>query len=438
MPSVQPINSQRLLDRFLRYVRIDTTANPQADHYPSSQGQWELGKLLADELQHMGASQVEQDEHGLVWATVPANLPANSAPPPTILFNAHLDTSPDASGKGVDPQVIESYGGGDIPLPQDGRIIRVADCPALNEMHGQCLVTTDGRTLLGGDDKAGVAAIMELAQTLLENPQLPHGELRILFTCDEEIGRGAQHMDLHKANAFAGYTLDGSGRGVVEDENFSADLVTVTLVGANIHPSIGKGRMVNAARGLALLLADLPVDEMSPEATEGRQGFLHPYAISGDVSRAQAHILLRNFQTAELDDYVQRIQRASDHACEKIKGLRIEIQRKRQYRNMADALRKVPQVVEIACRALEVLGQSSRRSAIRGGTDGAVFSEMGLPTPNLSVGQHNIHSVLEFASLDEMVFAVQHAIQLLALWQSVAPLESRKGSVATQADKRCD
>lgn len=417
MTSSASINSSRLLERFLRYVRIDTTANPDSTAYPSSPGQLELGRLLAEELRGMGAQGVEHDSHGLVWATIPANLShTDVGQVPTLLFNAHLDTSPEASGQGVAPQVIESYEGGDIPLPRDERVIRVNDCPELRDLLGHCLVTTDGTTLLGGDDKAGVAVIMELAQHLLEQPHLPHGEVRVLFTCDEEIGRGAQHMDLDKAAALAAYTLDGSGQGEVEAENFSADQIVVQAIGNNIHPSLGKGRMINAIRGLGCLLAELPLDRLSPETTAGREGFMHPYDIKGGVNRAELKILLRDFDTARLDDYEQLLRSAAEKVERQLPGLRFQFNRQRQYRNMADFIRPLPQVVDVATQAWRELGLPYQLGAIRGGTDGAQFSEMGLPTPNLSVGQHNIHSVLEFASLTQMVAAARHALKLLELW----------------------
>jgi tripeptide aminopeptidase len=415
------INTPRLLERFLRYVQIDTAANADSTDYPSSPGQQVLGKLLADELRSMGASDVEHDSHGLVWATIPASLPHGMhTHVPTILFNAHLDTSPEAPSQHVRPQVIESYAGGDIPLPCNGRVITADNSPALLQLQGHCLITSDGSTLLGGDDKAGVAAIMELAQHLLEYPHLPHGTVRILFTCDEEIGRGAQHMDLRKANAMAGYTLDGGGQGELEAENFSADQLIVRAVGNNIHPALGKGRMVNAVRGLSQLLSQLPSARLSPESTEGREGFLHPYELRGGVASAEVKILLRDFQTDRLDTYEQLVQDAARSVESSIAGLRFEIERQAQYRNMADAIKRMPQVVDLAILAWQQLGQEHHCGAIRGGTDGAQFSAMGLPTPNLSVGQHNIHSVLEFASLNQMVAAVEHAVKLLELWQAHA------------------
>jgi tripeptide aminopeptidase len=285
-------------------------------------------------------------------------------------------------------------------------------------MTGHCLVTTDGTTLLGGDDKAGVAAIMELAHHLIEYPSIPHGPVRILFTCDEEIGNGTGHVDMNGINAVAAYTLDGSGSGELENENFSADQLVVRAIGHNIHPSLGKGRMINASRGLAALVAQLPVDTCSPESTEGRQGFLHPYHISGGVGEAEVRILLRDFDTARLDEHASIVAKAAARVELQFPGLKFEIQRMRQYRNMSDSLKRHPLVVQLAVEAFANLGIECKLGSIRGGTDGAMFSEKGLPTPNLSVGQHNIHSVLEFASLTEMTTAVAHAVELVQLWSN--------------------
>ncbi|MFN3191848.1 MAG: peptidase T [Aureliella sp.] len=414
MPSPITVNKERLLERFLRYVQVGTAANPECSDYPSSPGQLELGKLLTQELADLGLDDVHQDENGLVWATVPASVEGDL---PTVLFNSHVDTSPEAPGDGVKPNVIESYQGGDITLAKDDRVIRVRDCPELAGLKGHCLVTTDGTTLLGGDDKAGVACIMELAATLIENRQLPHGPVRVLFTCDEEIGLGAKHMDLAKAAADAGYTLDGAGHDELEQENFSADQVVVRAVGYNIHPAIAKDRMVNATRALSDFVSRLPHDRLSPESTDGREGFLHPYDFQGGVSEASCKILLRDFETAKLDEYENRLHETAAESNKRFPKIKFEIERSRQYRNMADSMKAAPHVAEFARRAYADLGRECHMGAIRGGTDGAVFSEMGLPTPNLSSGQHNIHSVLEFASITEMTWAVEHAIQLLKIWQ---------------------
>ncbi len=409
-----PINSSRLLERFLRYVKIGTAADAESTTYPSSVGQLELGRILVEELKAMSAENAHQDEHGLVWATIPATIPG---PLPTILFNAHLDTSPEAPGDNVKPQVIQCYAGGDIALPA-GNAISTRDCPALLSMIGHCLVTTDGTTLLGGDDKAGVAAIMELAHHLIEYPSIPHGPIRILFTCDEEIGNGTGHVDMKKTNAVAAYTLDGSSSGELENENFSADQLTVRAIGYNIHPAIAKGRMINATRGLAALIAQLPSDTCSPETTEGREGFLHPYHLSGGVGEAQVQILLRDFDTAKLDELANIVTREAAKIEAQMPGLKFEINRTRQYRNMSDSLKRHPHVVQLAVEAFAKLDIECKLGSIRGGTDGAMLSENNLPTPNLSVGQHNIHSVLEFASLTEMTTAVAHAVELVQLWSN--------------------
>jgi len=278
-------------------------------------------------------------------------------------------------------------------------------------------VTTDGRTLLGGDDKAGVAVIMELAQYLSEHPETPHGAVQILFTCDEEIGRGTDKIDMREISALAGYTLDGSGAGNLEAENFSADQLIITALGHNIHPSIAKGTMVNAVRAISQLAARLPLQHLSPESTENRQGFLHPYAISGGVGQAELRILLRDFDSNKLDEYTAVVEAHVAAVKTTISGCDFRIERQRQYRNMADCLQRHPMVTDLAERAFHRLGRTCLRGSIRGGSDGAMLSEKGLPTPNLSVGQHNIHSVHEFVSLDEMAAALEHMITLLDLWQ---------------------
>ncbi len=407
------INSERLLNRFLSYVKVGTSADGASAEYPSTKGQLKLGQLLLSEMRSFGLFEARQDEFGLVWALVPGNVP-NA---PTILLNAHLDTSPEAAGDNVRPQVIRDYRGGDIPLSHPGAVIRVSDCVELNELIGHTLVTTDGTTLLGGDDKAGVAVIMELAQHLIEHPEIPHGPVQVLFTCDEEIGRGTSKIAMDQLGAVAGYTLDGSGAGELEGENFSADELAVQVNGHNIHPSIGKGRMVNAVRAAAKLIDSLPLDKFSPESTDGKDGFLHPYSSVGGVGSVAVRILLRDFQTAKLDDYAQMVETRARQIEAEMPGVRFDIQRHRQYRNMAEFMKDRPLVMDLAEQAFAKLGRPCIRGSIRGGTDGAMLSEKGLPTPNLSVGQHNIHSVLEFVSLDEMVAAAEHLVALLDLWQ---------------------
>ncbi len=408
------MDSERLLQRFLRYVAIETTANDGTQEYPSSAGQWTLGRLLAEELRAMGWSEVEQDEHGLVLATLPARNASPDAP--TIVLNAHLDTSPEMPGGNIRPQVIRSYAGGDLRLEHAGAVIRVAENPELSELHGCTLITTDGRTLLGADDKAGVAIIMELAERLKEQPDLAHGRLRLLFTCDEEIGRGVQHVDIPALDAQVCYTVDGPGHGQIDVETFSADLATLTFRGANIHPAIAYGRMVNAVKAAAALLELLPRDERSPETTQEREGFLHPYALEAGVAEATLKVLLRDFDTPRLRDYESMLRQLAHQVMERFPGLQIDCAVTAQYRNLGDGLAREPRAVALALKAYERLGLACRRSIIRGGTDGSRFTELGLPTPNLSSGQHNPHSNLEWACLDEMEQSVRVLTQLVTLW----------------------
>lgn len=409
------VNQDRLLERFLRYVRVDTTAVDDTGRYPSSAGQLEFGALLVQELQNCGIVDAAQDEHGIVTGTIPSNQEIDSLP--TIAFNSHLDTSPETTGRDVKPQVIQAYQGGDLVLPGDpSQVIRVADNPELNDLHGCTLVTTDGTTLLGGDDKAGIAAIMELASTLFEHPEIPHGPIKILFTCDEEIGRGVEFVDVGSLNATAAYTLDGPGANQIDVETFSADMATITVSGVNIHPSMGKHRMVNAVRGAAEFVARLPRTTLSPETTDGRQGFLHPYRIEGGVAQSTIHVLLRDFESAALAGYADDLRKIGQEVEAAIPGCEIAIDVRTQYRNMREGLEQEPRAVEFAQIAHQRLGRQAELTIIRGGTDGSQLTTAGLPTPNLSVGQHNPHSPLEWACLDEMVQATSLLVELVQVW----------------------
>ena len=406
------VNPQRLLERFLRYVRIGTPADPSSNEYPSSSQQLELGQLLADELAAMSVDDAHLDENGLVWATIPATGEPNG---PLIALIAHVDTSPESPGIDVHPQVLE-YNGGDISLDAEDAVIRVADYPELNSLVGKTLITTDGRSLLGGDDKAGVAIIMELAQQLIENTHVPHGPIRILFTCDEEIGRGTDKIDLDKLAAVAAYTIDGGGHGDLDVETFSADGAVVCFTGQNIHPAIAKGRMVNAARAAAFFVEQLPREHTSPETTDGRDGFIHPYEISGGVGETTVRLILRSFDSAELEVFANTLRAVADTTREHFPGLEVSIDVTRQYRNLGDGLKSNPLVADLAEQAFNNLGRPVERTIIRGGTDGSLLTEKGLPTPNLSSGQHAIHSLHEFACLDEMVEAIEHLEELAKLW----------------------
>ena len=412
MAELAKLNRDRLLERFLRYVKVNTTANAETDEYPSSQGQWELGKIVLAELQELGAEDAHVDEYGLVWGMIPGNVDGA----PTIAWNSHLDTSPETTGENVKPQVIESYQGGDILLSGDEtKAITVAESPELKELIGKTLITTDGTTLLGGDDKAGIAIIMEAANYLMEHPEIPHGPIRILFTCDEEIGRGVNHVDIEKVGAVAAYTLDGGGAGDIDVETFSADGLTVKVKGVNIHPSIAKDRMINALRAAGAFLERLPT-EQAPETTEDRAGFIHPYVLDGGVAEVTIRILLRDFDTSQLQVKADLVREIVAQVEQDYPGISIEVDHQKQYRNMADGLPKEPRAVEFAKQAHDQLNLEYRLSSIRGGTDGSMLTEKGLPTPNLSSGQHTQHSPLEWACLDEMIQQGQVLIQTAVIW----------------------
>jgi len=411
-----PINAERLLNRFLKYVKIDTTARENAGVYPSSPGQLELGRLLVAELQDLGLSDAAQDAHGIVLATLPANVKHAA---PTIAFNSHVDTSPETTGANVKPQIIKNYDGRELVLPGDrSKVLRPSENAELAAAVGKTIITTDGTTLLGADDKAGVAVIMEAAQYLLEHPELPRGPVRIVFTCDEEIGHGVDYVDLQKLGATVCYTLDGSGAGEIDVETFSADLAVVKIRGVNIHPSIGKGKMVNALRVAARFVDLLPRDRLAPEVTDGRDGFVHPYVVSGGVAEVTLRILLRDFDTAKLADEAKLLRATAATAVQDFPGAAIDVEVTPQYRNMADGLLREPRAVAFAEEAYSRLGQLAKRTLVRGGTDGSRFTELGLPTPNLSCGQHTPHSPLEWACLEEMVQAVEVLATLAQVWSA--------------------
>ena len=404
---------QTLLDRFCRYVRIDTQAKDSAGVYPSSPGQLELGRMLKDELLALGLKDAEQDEHGIVMATIPGNV----VQAPTIAWLAHVDTSPESTGKNVEPIVHRNYSGGDIVLPGDkSKVIRVADSPELAELLGKTLITTDGTTLLGADDKAGVAVIMETAAHLVAHPEIPHGPVRICFTCDEEIGHGVDHVDLKKLGAVVGYTLDGGGVGEIDVETFSADLAVVTVTGINIHPALAKDRMINAVRLAADFIDRLPRQWLAPEATADRDGFLHPYRIEGGVPQTTVRVLLRDFETAKLREQEKLLRHIAAVLQAEYPKAKIEIDVTPQYRNMAHGLAKEPRAVAYAEAAMRKLGIEPKRTIIRGGTDGSRLTELGLPTPNLSTGEHNLHSPLEWTCLEEMQTAVNVLVELAKVW----------------------
>lgn len=404
-----------LLERFLRYVRVETTAVEQTDTYPSSPGQLELGRMLADELRALKLKDVAVSEHGIVTATIPPTV----AQAPTIAWFAHMDTSPEFTAHDVKPVVHRDYDGRDIVLPGDtSRVIRVADNEGLAKLKGRTLVTTDGTTLLGADDKAGVAVVMTAAARLMTDSKLPRGPIRVVFTCDEEVGRGVDKIDLKQIGATVGYTLDGDAAGIIDNETFSADLAIVTVTGRNTHPGYATGKMVNAIRAASAFVARMPTAGFSPETTGDRRGFLHPYVFEGGVEQTRIRVLLRSFVTAELAEQADRLRVIAQSVGGEFPGARIEIEVKKQYRNMAEHLSKEPRAVSLAEAAMRDAGMAPEFKAIRGGTDGSRLSEMGLPTPNLSTGMYNYHSPLEFACVEEMASAVNVLLQLARRWSA--------------------
>ena len=402
-----------LLDRFLRYVAIDTQAVENSGTYPSSPNQLVLGKILRDELSAMGLRDARQTEFGIVHATIPGNVPGA----PVVAFNSHVDTSPETTAANVRPQVIRNYAGGDIVLPGDPtKVIRVADNLELNHLHGRTIITTDGTTLLGADDKSGVSVIMELVKTLVENPGIPHGDVKIVFTCDEEIGKGVLHLEPAEIGAAVAYTLDGQGTAEIEGETFSADRATVTITGVNIHPSIGKGRMLNAVKLAAKFLEFLPQHRLSPETTADRDGFVHPYTVEGGVGQVKLQFLLRDFETVRLAEQAEMLREFGRQLVGDFPKAGVDVTVVAQYRNMRDGMEKEPRAVPFALEAVRRAGQTPRQLSIRGGTDGAQLTAKGLPTPNISCGEHNPHSPLEWTCLEEMDANVKVLVELVQVW----------------------
>ena len=405
--------AEDVLERFLRYVRIDTQSDPHSDSYPSTAKQLDLLRLLADELRELGLDEVDLDDHGYVFGTVPATTEGDV---PTVGFLAHVDTSPEVSGANVNPQVIR-YDGGEIVLPGDAsQVLRPEELPELGDHVGHDLVTTDGTTLLGADDKAGVAAIMAAAGYLIRHPEVPHGRVRIGFTPDEEIGEGTTYFDLDRFGAHAAYTLDGSELGEIQEETFSAREARVVFHGRNTHPGDAKGLMVNAIKLAAELLARLPRDRTSPETTEEREGFVHPHGITGGVDRCEVTFILRDFDEAKLDEHETLVRRAADDAVAGREHASVEVAVREQYRNMREYLKKEPRAVAFAEEAIRREGLEPRKTLVRGGTDGARLSEKGLPTPNLFTGWHAAHSLREWTCVQEMAAAAATIVRLAEVW----------------------
>jgi tripeptide aminopeptidase len=401
--------------RFLRYVTFDTQSDEQSDTYPSTAKQLILLKCLAEELKEMGVADASIDQYGYVMATIPATPGKENVP--VIGFIAHVDTSPEVSGAGVKPIVHNNYDGRDLVLPDDpAMVLREVDNPELAEQRGHDIITASGLTLLGSDDKSGVAEIMAAAEYLMSHPDIAHGVVKIGFTPDEEVGRGTQHFDVTRFGAQFAYTLDGPKCGELEIENFSADAMTIVFKGFNAHPGYAKGRMVSAIKLASEFVQRLPRHGLSPEPTDGYEGYVHPHAIQGAVERATVKLLLRDFTTTGLDDKARMLSDLANEIVRPFPAASVETDRVESYRNMKEVLDRYPEVIEHAKTAMTRAGLTPYFRQIRGGTDGARLSFMGLPTPNLFAGEHNIHSRLEWTSVQDMDKAVEVIVEICRSW----------------------
>ena len=402
-------------ERFMRYVQIDTTSDPTSRTFPSSAKQRNLALILLDELQKLGLQDVEVDEWSYVFATIPSNV---THALPTICFCSHMDTAPDCSGTNVKPILHVNYSGAPIILPDDpNQVLKTEDHPYLLKKIGDDLITASGGTLLGADDKAGVSIIMELAAYLMAHPEVKHGPIRILFTPDEEVGRGVEQLDMQKLNADFGYTLDGGPLGDIEDETFSADAATVIFHGVSAHPGYAKGKMVNAIKLASEFIAALPKDKWSPETTSHREGFVHPTAIEGGLEKASVQLILRDHDTQLLETYPQILRALAQQTVASYPGARFELSVQEQYRNMKEVLVTVPFVSDYAEQAMRNAGLNPKRAIIRGGTDGSRLSFMGLPCPNIFTGEMAIHSKLEYVSVQDMEKAIDTLVELVQIWE---------------------
>lgn len=404
-----------LVDRFFRYVQIDTQSNPESASQPSTLKQLDLSRLLLEELKILSLTEIELDEHGYLFASIPSNTEKKV---PVICFCAHVDTSPDCKASEVKPLLHKNYSGGDIVLPDDHeQVIRPNEYPYLLEKTGQDIITASGLTLLGADDKAGVAIIMELAACLQQHPEIKHGKIRILFTPDEEIGRGVNKLDMKKLAADFGYTLDGPELGSFEEETFSADSMQFTFHGVSAHPGHAKDKLVNAVKMAAAFIDELPRDEFSPETTEGRYGFVHPVRMEGGPEKMRVDFIIRDFNTAKLHAYEEYLKDKASYILKDFPSGRYEYEIKEQYRNMKEVLAQHPQVSENAREAIHRAGIQIRESAARGGTDGSRLSFMGMPCPNIFTGEMAFHGKHEFVCVQDMEKSMETLIHLVRIWE---------------------
>ncbi len=403
------------VDRFLKYVKYDTQSDEESTSFPSTEKQKILLADLAKELQDLGIKDAAIDEWGYVMATLPSN---SNKKVPTIGFIAHVDTSPAVTGANVNPQILKNYKGGDIKLLNDpNQIIKAEDNPDLADMIGFDIITTDGTTLLGADNKAGVAEIMDAVNYFLTHPDIKHGDIKICFTPDEEVGRGTEKFDVQKFGAFCAYTVDGQTRGEVEIESFSADAVTIKIHGKNIHPGYAKGKMVNSIKVGTAIIESLPKERLSPETTEKREGYVHCTGFNGNEESTILKFIIRDFETHKLAEYENLLKELADKAISKFPGARYEFEITEQYRNMREILDQYPEVAQNGLTAMTRLGLKTIQNPIRGGTDGSRLSFMGLPTPNIFAGEHSYHSKLEWVAIQDMEMAVKVIIEISKVWE---------------------
>ena len=407
-----------IAERFMRYVKVDTQSDPESHSYPSTEKQKVLSAMLVEELKAMGWTDVAMDEWGYVICTIPSNV---QHPVPVVCFCSHVDTAPDCSGKDVQPLLHPSYDGRDIVLPNNpAQVISVDNHPYLKSKIGDDIITASGNTLLGADNKAGIAVIMELANYLQQDPAIPHGEIKLLFTPDEEVGRGVEHLDIKKLGADVAYTLDGGELGSLESETFSADGLEMEIHGVIAHPGSAKGKLINAIKLAAEVIDKLPKSEMAPEVTEGREGFLHPTDIKGNADHASIKFILRDFESDALHMYASIIENAAKEVINKNKGARYTVKQFEQYRNMKEVLDQHPRIVAYAKQAMLKTGIQPISVPVRGGTDGSRLSFMGLPCPNLFTGEMALHSVEEYVSVQDMEKSVKVLIELVQIWESAS------------------
>ena len=405
-------------ERFLRYVKIDTQSDPNSSTCPSTEKQKDLGHLLVKELLEIGISDAHLDEHGYIYATIPGN---SSKKIPVICFCSHMDTSPDCSGKDVNPQVHKNYEGGNIVLPGDNtQVIKVSDHPSLLKQIGNDIITSDGTSLLGADNKAGIAEIMDAANYLMSHPEIKHGTIKILFTPDEEIGRGADKVNIQKLGADYAYTIDGEELGHIENETFSADGLTIKIHGVSTHPGFAKNKMESAIKIASEIVAALPKDKMSPESTEKMEGFVHPVNISGGIEETSLQLIIRAFDEEGLIEQENFVRNLTDVVIKKYPNSSYDFIVKQQYRNMKQVLDKTPEIVNNALEAIERAGVVPVLSSIRGGTDGSRLSYMGLPCPNIFAGEHAFHSKHEWVTVQDMQKAVHTIVNLCMIWEEKA------------------